>query len=118
MTSRDFTFWLQGFFEILGETPQWNAAQIKMIKDHIGYVSMKSSFMQWLAGVLDAQLGNLTQDGVTAMIKERLQPEFTHMSAPSVPSYPSYPTQPFPSYPIQPHSPLIPQTDQPSIFVC
>ena len=47
MTSRDFCYWLQGFFEIAGNRPCppepascWNLSdsQINMIKNHLGMV--------------------------------------------------------------------------------
>jgi hypothetical protein len=42
MTSRDFAFWLQGFFEISKENPNYsgelNSAQVKMIEKHLSLV--------------------------------------------------------------------------------
>lgn len=43
MTSRDFCFWLQGFFEIeqahgKAELPVLNTSQVEMIKRHLGLV--------------------------------------------------------------------------------
>jgi len=46
MTSRDFCFWLQGFFEIAGNTParepsnRWNLndSQVDMIRNHLALV--------------------------------------------------------------------------------
>lgn len=45
MTSRDFCFWLQGYFEINGNQPRpseycesLNSEQIKMIKNHLALV--------------------------------------------------------------------------------
>lgn len=45
MTSRDFAYWLQGFFEITGATafegdtePAMNAAQVAMVKKHLALV--------------------------------------------------------------------------------
>lgn len=37
MTSRDFAYWLQGFFEI-SETDQLTERQVKMIKAHLNLV--------------------------------------------------------------------------------
>lgn len=37
MTSRDFAYWLQGFFEI-SETDELNIKQVKMIKAHLNLV--------------------------------------------------------------------------------
>ena len=37
MTSRDFAFWLQGFFE-LAETSNLNEKQVEMIKNHLSMV--------------------------------------------------------------------------------
>lgn len=37
MTSRDFAYWLQGFFEITG-TDELTPEQVKMIKDHLNLV--------------------------------------------------------------------------------
>lgn len=37
MKSRDFVFWLQGFFE-LSEEPQLSAKQVAAIKQHLGLV--------------------------------------------------------------------------------
>lgn len=61
MTSRDFCFWLQGFFEIQGNQPfpseparRWNLSdpQIDMIRNHLSMVfiheidpSMKPTFV-------------------------------------------------------------------------
>lgn len=39
MTSRDFAFWLQGFFEITGtEAITMNAEQVAMVKRHLALV--------------------------------------------------------------------------------
>lgn len=39
MTSRDFTFWLQGFFELRGDTNEGlSAQQVKIVKEHLGLV--------------------------------------------------------------------------------
>jgi hypothetical protein len=38
MTPENFVYWLQGFFEITGEVKELTPEQIKMIKDHLGYV--------------------------------------------------------------------------------
>lgn len=37
MTERDFVYWLQGFFEIANPTSM-TPEQVKMVKDHLGYV--------------------------------------------------------------------------------
>jgi hypothetical protein len=37
MTSRDFCYWLQGFFELSGNDTI-NAGQVKQIKDHLNMV--------------------------------------------------------------------------------
>lgn len=38
MQSRDFCYWLQGFFEISGETKEITADQVEMIKKHLNMV--------------------------------------------------------------------------------
>lgn len=42
MTSREFSYWLQGFFEISKENPNYNgeltSAQVKMIEKHLSLV--------------------------------------------------------------------------------
>lgn len=38
MTSRDFAFWLQGFFEINGKVDAIDAEKAKMIHAHLQYV--------------------------------------------------------------------------------
>lgn len=38
MDAMNFAYWLQGFFEITGEVKELTPEQIKMIKDHLGYV--------------------------------------------------------------------------------
>ena len=42
MTSREFAYWLQGFFEISKESPNYsgelNSAQVKMIEKHLSLV--------------------------------------------------------------------------------
>ena len=42
MTSREFAYWLQGFFEISKENPNFsgelNSAQVKMIEKHLSLV--------------------------------------------------------------------------------
>lgn len=38
MDAEKFVYWLQGFFEITGEVKSLTPEQIKMIKDHLGYV--------------------------------------------------------------------------------
>ena len=38
MTSRDFAYWLQGFFEISGTAEPLTGLQIKLIKDHLAMV--------------------------------------------------------------------------------
>jgi hypothetical protein len=38
MTPENFVYWLQGFFEITGGTPELTAEQIEMIKTHLSYV--------------------------------------------------------------------------------
>lgn len=38
MTAENFAYWLQGFFEITGDVKSLTPEQIKMIKDHLGYV--------------------------------------------------------------------------------
>jgi hypothetical protein len=39
MTSRDFAYWLQGFFEISGtEALTMNAEQVSMVKKHLSMV--------------------------------------------------------------------------------
>lgn len=37
MTSRDFCFWLQGFFEVSGE-PKLNEAQVEIVRKHLDLV--------------------------------------------------------------------------------
>lgn len=38
MKSRDFAFWLQGFFELGGGADGLNAQQVAMVKQHLGFV--------------------------------------------------------------------------------
>lgn len=38
MTSRDFCYWLQGFFEITGPRPTIDETQAKMIREHLALV--------------------------------------------------------------------------------
>jgi hypothetical protein len=38
MTTRDFCFWLQGFFEINGEDKAMTDKQAKMVKEHLDSV--------------------------------------------------------------------------------
>lgn len=38
MTSRDFAFWLQGFFEITGDNPSLSPKQTEIIQRHLALV--------------------------------------------------------------------------------
>lgn len=41
MSPENFCYWLQGFFEVTGEVKELSPEQIKMIKEHLGYVFNK-----------------------------------------------------------------------------
>jgi len=38
MTSENFCYWLQGLLELTPDLTTLNAAQVKMVRDHLGYV--------------------------------------------------------------------------------
>lgn len=57
MNNRDFTYWMEGFFEI-SEPKSINDKQLTMIKEHIKLVSATeqiSGFALWLDGFLKAK---------------------------------------------------------------
>lgn len=43
MNSRDFTYWLQGFFELSDENVTLSQRQIKIIKDHLNLMFDKET---------------------------------------------------------------------------
>jgi hypothetical protein len=38
MTARDFCYWLQGYIEISGDPPPLTAAQVDVVRRHLGLV--------------------------------------------------------------------------------
>jgi len=69
MNSECFVYWLQGFFEILGETPKsLTEKQIQMIKDHLGYVFEHIKAPLKVIGALDTQ--SMTPEQVKKAMEE------------------------------------------------
>lgn len=72
MTSRDFCYWLQGFFELTGENVEahLNPAQTKMVRDHLALVFQHEIDPSFGTPEERAELQK-THDGTTA--KEKLE---------------------------------------------
>lgn len=57
MTTEQFTYWLQGFFELSGATTL-NEEQVKVIRDHISLV-MKKETPNSIGGLFDPKDPNI-----------------------------------------------------------
>jgi hypothetical protein len=55
MNTRDFKFWLHGFFEI-GSQKKFTKNQIDIIRDHIAIVEQPDDFIIWLKGAIDVSI--------------------------------------------------------------
>lgn len=82
MKSRDFTFWLQGFFEI--QNPKYlDEKQIKIIQSHIALVLKyepkydQSNFVHYVAGSLTIAKGFVGEEDLK-IIKDVAYEEFDH----------------------------------------
>ncbi len=82
MTSRDFTFWLQGFFEI--QNPKYlDKKQIKTIQSHISLVFKyepkddQSHFVHYVAGTLTIAKDFVGEEDLQ-IVKDLAYDEFDH----------------------------------------
>jgi len=86
MKSNEFTYWLQGYFELREDDGALSLSQIKCIKRHIELVQKVEGleaglFIFWLTGVLDAincLETDLDELGITDLIKGKLGEYFKH----------------------------------------
>lgn len=98
MYSREFCYWLQGYFE-LSNTDALTPSKISTIRNHLSMVEKVEGelkgFPAWLCGALDAlSFDNNTgqvEEKYANMIKEKLDTSFKHV----VDSKPSKPNTPF-----------------------
>ena len=75
MNSRDFKYWLQGYFELGGQG--LDTVQKKMVREHLALVEEEyDPFISWLTGFLDATAGTVITPDMACDIKARLQMEF------------------------------------------
>lgn len=93
MKSRDFCYWLQGYFELSSEREamELDARQVDLVKRHLDMVFVHEGknanpFCHWLQGVFQGygSLG-LNQPQVTA-VRGRLHDVFKHEIDPSFPA--------------------------------
>jgi hypothetical protein len=64
MTTEQFTYWLQGYFELSGAT-SLNEQQVKIIKDHIALVINKQTPVG--ITITGGSLYNYDRDGIRIM---------------------------------------------------
>lgn len=98
MKSRDFVYWLQGYFE-LAKPVELSTDALILIRRHLDMVKVHegrntSSIVSWLDGVLShvpANIDELSLRGAfavtapTDLIRDRLADEFIHVIDPSFP---------------------------------
>jgi hypothetical protein len=88
MNNINFNYWLQGYFELMGNqdglAPSLSETQVKCIRDHlelVNKVEVLTGFASWLEGYLDAKIsGPLDTQGYLA-ISGKLNDWFTHAVA-------------------------------------
>lgn len=90
MKTRDLCYWLQGYFELSGQTDNegltLNDEQINCIRRHVDLVikteTSPGTFTSWIAGVvtvLQLTKGEINRDPIIRAIKSRLAGEFEHV---------------------------------------
>jgi len=83
MTSKDFCYWLQGFFELSGGEKPLTAPQVKQIKAHLNMVFKHEIDPSYGDKVHQATLQEI-HDAITKKIEEapkppkKDQPDFKH----------------------------------------
>jgi len=77
MTSRDFCYWLQGFFEI-SDASQMEAKQVEMVKRHLNMVFVHE---------IDPSMGDETQQ---AKLNELHEPKPVEATTPTKPYRPNH----------------------------
>ncbi len=73
MTSRDFCFWLQGFYEI-AEPKEISAKQAEMIKRHLGLVFMHEIDPSYSNDEKIQEMMNDVHNGIKPGIKFEVKP--------------------------------------------
>lgn len=63
MTSSEFCYWLQGFFELRADKEPLSIRQLVLIQRHLALVNSPCGFCAWLGGVIDT----LATTGVLAL---------------------------------------------------
>jgi hypothetical protein len=90
MTSRDFVYWLMGFFEISdNEDVSINQKQAIIIRNHINLVfeyekTPKMNFVPWLQGFFEIANQDVITKEQTQIILKRLKSVFLHEIDPSM----------------------------------
>ena len=87
MKSRDFVYWLQGYFE-LSDVDELEADTVMSIRNHINMVfeyekTIEFPFAYWMKGVLDTHKGSFDYD-LTRQIKDKLHDVFEHQIDPKM----------------------------------
>lgn len=87
MTSVEFAYWLQGFFEITEtKVTELSVGQVNMINKHLELVfkcdKTPSIFCSWLKGFVEACDKPMKEDKLT-IVRLKLHNEFQHVIDPS-----------------------------------
>jgi len=89
MTPEQFTYWIQGFFEIAGvgtvEHPSINADQTKVIRDHLQLVFKKETppYLDSTTGVITFGSGTV-QNSLPAGFTCSIDPNFIQPAVPEI----------------------------------
>lgn len=90
MKSRDFCYWLQGFFE-LSEIDSLSVEQVSIVARHLAMVVVhegdrRMSFCHWLDGVLSMHEKSRLDEKATALVRSKLNEVFLHVIDPGFPA--------------------------------
>lgn len=89
MTSENFCYWLQGYFELNDKDSDFflKKDQINCVKKHLDLTltaGKQSNFLAWLSGIIDAiGVKNFSVE-TTLLIKKKLSEEFKNVTAPKI----------------------------------
>ncbi len=87
MTSTEFAYWANGYFEISEDVTEINERRLSIIKAHLDlvfkYDKQPSKFIHWLKGFLDGVNTNSLTPELTDKVKKELYSIFKHEIDPS-----------------------------------
>ena len=79
MTTEQFTYWLQGFFELSGATTL-NEEQVKVIKEHIALVLKKTTPSVNSVGYISVYPSNTLSENIVSISKDDMINVQTHLT--------------------------------------